>query len=268
MILGVIMNNITPFSISPNPVSLYLTPGIKSVLHKVRFTIDRRQGLTCILGDVGMGKSSVLRLLYSDYAAREDALTILIPTPSYTSDFAFLKGICGDFGLPPKRSLYDQEQEFRAFLVEQFKAGKNVVIFIDEAQKLNSKMLELIRAMLNFETNQHKLIQLVMAGQLELKERLLDPSKKALRSRIFAPSVLDPLSLSETIAMVDYRCELAEVKNPFTDKILEKIYEFTGGVPREVLKICSVAHELAVLKGEAKVSDQTFSEATHEAVLV
>jgi general secretion pathway protein A len=261
------MTTNTPFSISPNPVSLYLTPGIKSVLHKVRYTVDKRQGLTCILGDVGMGKSSVLRLLYSDYAAREDTIASLIPSPSYSSDFAFLKGICGDFGLPPKRSLYDQEQEMRAYLVERFKEKKNCVVFIDEAQKLNSKMLELVRAMLNFETNQHKLIQLVLAGQLELKERLLQEKSKALRSRIFAPSVLDPLSLGETRAMIAFRCDLGEIQNPFPDAVVEQIYTLTGGIPREILKVCAVAYELAQLKGQRQVSADTLEEAAGEAVL-
>lgn len=263
----VIMTNLTPFSISPNPINLYLTPGIKSVLHKVRFTIDKRQGLTCVLGDVGMGKSSVLRLLYADYTAREDTLVSLIPTPSFTSDFAFLKGICGDLGITPKRSLFDQEQALRQFLIEKFEADQNVVIFIDEAQRLNGKMLEQIRSMLNFETNTAKLIQIVLAGQLELRDRLLDPSKRAIRSRIFAPSVLDPLSLGETTAMIAHRCELAEIKNPFLDKIVESIYEITAGVPREILKICSVAYEIMQLKNEQMVTENTLEAAKIDAVL-
>lgn len=256
----------SPFSISPNPAYLYLTPSLKAVLHKVRFTIDRRQGLTCVLGDIGMGKSSVLRLLYGEYASREDSLAALIPTPSFASDFAFLKALCGEFDILPKRSLYDQEQAFRGFLVDSFEKGINVVFFIDESQRLNPKMLELIRTMLNFETNQAKLIQFVLAGQIELRENLLDPSKKAIRSRIFAPSTLDPLTLGETRAMIAFRCDHAEIENPFSDPQVDKIYEVSGGIPREVLKICHVAHELSLLQGEKTVSLETVNQAISEAV--
>lgn len=257
----------TPFSISPNPVSLYLTPSLKAVLHKVRFAVDRRQGLTCILGDVGMGKSSVLRLLYGEFAARDDALASFIPTPSFASDFAFLKAICGDFGVGARRSLYDQEQAMRAYLVETYRQDKNVVVFIDEAQRLNNKMLEQVRAMLNFETNLAKLVQFVLAGQIELRDKLLDPSKKAIRSRIFAPSTLDPLTLGETRAMIAFRCEQAEIDNPFSDGTVDRIYEVTGGVPREILKICHVAHELSVLQKKRQVSLETLTQAISEAVL-
>lgn len=257
----------TAFSISPNPANLFLTPSLKAVLHKVRFTIDRRQGLTCILGDVGMGKSSVLRLLYGEYASREDALASLIPTPSFASDFAFLKALCGEFDIAPKRSLYDQEQAFRSFLIETYKQGVNVVIFIDESQRLNGKMLELLRTMLNFETNQAKLVQFVLAGQIELRDNLLDPSRKAIRSRIFAPSTLDPLTLGETRSMIAFRCEQAEITNPFSDALVDRIYEETGGVPREVLKICHVTHELSLLRGEKEISLDTLHQSINEAVL-
>lgn len=261
------MNGSTPFSTSPNPASLYLTANLKSTLHKIKYVIDKRQGLTCILGDVGMGKSTLVRLLVGEYKAREDCQVCFVPTPSYSSDFAFLKGICADFGLPPKRSLFDQEQSLQAYLIERLTEGKNVVVFLDEAQKLNGKMLEQVRAMLNFETNHAKLIQLVLAGQLELRDRLKSPDKKALRSRIFAPSILDALSLDETKAMIRHRCEYAEITNPFPDAIIERVYEQTGGVPREVLKLCAMAYEMMNLSGLREVSLDILSAAQDEAIL-
>src|SRR5215207_8622811 len=187
-----------PFSISPSPGFLYQTPGIKAALHKTRYTIDRRQGLTAILGDVGMGKSSLIRLLVGDYSAKDDCVTAFIPQPSFKSDFAFLKEVAGELGVPPKRSLQSQEHALRAYLIEQYEAGRNVIIFVDEAQNLKNPMLELVRGMLNYETNTAKLIQIVLAAQIELRDRLLDDKAKALRSRIFAPSVLQPLTLGET----------------------------------------------------------------------
>lgn len=236
-------------------------------MHKVRFVIDNRQGLTCITGDVGMGKSSVLRLLYGESAAREDIVASLIPTPSFVSDFAFLKGICQEFGLSPRRSLYDQEQELKGFLADRFAGNVNVVVFIDEAQRLKGPQLEMVRTMLNFETNQYKLIQVVLAAQMELRDKLKDPSKKALRSRIIAPSILAPLSPSETKAIVEYRCQTAGINIPFAEPVIQRIYTIANGVPREILKLCSVSYELMRATGQRSVSMELLEDAVGEAVL-
>lgn len=256
-----------PFSISPNPACLYLTSSLKAVIAKVSYTIEERQGLTCILGDVGMGKSSVLRLLHSDYSARPDITCCLIPNPSFVTDFAFLKGICSELGVSAKRSLFDQEEALKRFLVEHYANNRNVVVFIDEAQKLNGKMLERTRALLNFETSEDKLIQIIFSGQLELRDRLRDPSKKAIRSRIFAPSILSPLTFEETVMMIDFRCNFFNITNPFSSEAVEIIYNNTSGVPREVLKICAIAYAIAQAKDEPKVSLGTMQEAVTEAVM-
>ncbi len=145
--------------------------------------------------------------------------------------------------------------------------GKNVVVFVDEAQSLKPPLLELIRTMLNFETNDAKLIQIILAGQIELKEKLLEPSQKALRSRVFAPSVLAPLTLGETRAMIGYRCELAEIAVPFSDDVMRDIYETTGGVPREILKVCAVSYEMARVNGLSEVDSEVLEMAKGEAVL-
>jgi len=245
-----------PFSISPNPNSLYLTSSLKTVVAKVNYTIDQRQGLTCVLGDVGMGKSSLLRLLFGEYQADENIKTCFIPTPSFTSEFAFLKGICNEFGIKPKRSLYDQEAALQSYLLQEYSAGKNVVVFIDEAQRLNGKMLEQVRAILNFETNEDKLIQIVLAGQLELRDRLKDPTKKAIRSRIFAPSLLAPLSYDDTKAVLEHRCKLADISLPFADSAIKAIYDHCGGIPREILKLAALSYELGRRSNQSIITSE------------
>lgn len=256
-----------PFSISPNPAFLFLTPSLKATLHKTRYVIDERQGLTAILGDVGLGKSSIVRLLAAEYQAREDTRAALIPTPNFVSDFAFVREVCGEFGLSARRSLQAQEQELRNFLLAVYADGHNAVLFIDEAQRLSAKMLEQIRAFLNYETDEDKLIQIVLVGQIELLEVLRDPKRKAIRSRLFAPSILDPLSLTETRQMLGFRCELAEVRNPFPDETIDAVYAITGGVPRDVLKVCAIAYELAKLNGETTVPAEAIAYAAEQARL-
>jgi general secretion pathway protein A len=255
-----------PFSISPNPFLLYLTPALQVTLEKVRFVVDSRQGLTAILGDVGLGKSTVIRYLFNEYDAREDVAATLIPSPNFPSEFAFLKKICADFELPARRSMVDQENELRRFLLDVYARDRLCVVFIDEAQRLTGRQLELVRTLLNFETDETKLIQVVLAAQLELKQKLADSSKKALRSRIFAPSLLAPLSLNETQEMVNFRCQQAGAKNTFTPETIETLYTLTGGIPREILKIAAVAWRFSEADGN-NITPELIQEAAGEAVL-
>lgn len=256
-----------PFLISPDPSMLYMTPALKTTLYKVDFVVGNRQGLTLIMGDAGLGKSSVLRLLLSRYSAREDEMvTQLIPTPAFSSDFMFLKAICSEFGIAGRRSMLAQLNEFRSYLMDLYSQRKTAVLLIDEAQKLPGKQLELIRTLLNFETSKEKLVQIVLAAQLELRDKLRDKSKKALRSRVFAPSLLASMSLGETKDMIAYRCEQAEIKNPFTDEAVELIYSKTGGVPRQVLQVCALGYDMGQRAGVDRLPLELIEMAAQEAV--
>lgn len=227
------------FSLVSDPRTLYLTNALRDTSKRVDYTIQRRQGLTYILGDVGLGKTSILRMMHWKYEDdKKNYLTTLIPTPNFQSDFAMLKQICGDFGLTPKRSLFEQQKAFELWLLKQYQEGRNVVLFIDEAQKLKYKELELIRVLLNIESYDHKLIQVILVGQLELKNRLAETKNKAIKSRVFAPSILTPLTLEETQKMIDFRCKIVEAENPFTSEAIESIYQITSGIPRNIVKLC------------------------------
>jgi general secretion pathway protein A len=261
------MESDTPFSLSPDPRLLYITPTLRTALHKVRYVVDRRQGITAILGDYGLGKTTVMRRIFEEYATREDTAVILLHTPKFKSDYAFLRGICLEYGLAPRRSLLDQQRELETFVAEQFVGGRNVLLMIDEGQTLDTKQLEVLRVLLNFETNDRKLLQVILAGQLELRDRLLEDKLGALRSRIFAPTLLSPLSLLETSEMIAFRCQEFQAPNRFTDDAVEAVYEQTGGVPREILKVCAIAWELAELAGDKTVPREAIEAATSEATL-
>lgn len=234
------------FSLVSDPRTIYMTNMLKDTAKRVNYTIQRRQGLTYILGDVGLGKTSILRLIHWKYEDdKKNCITSLIPTPSFQTDFAMLKQICGDFGIGAKRSFYEQQKALEVWLAKQYQAGMNVILFIDEAQKLKNKELELIRVLLNIESYDHKLIQIILVGQLELKYRLADSHNKALRSRVFAPSILTPLTLEETQKMIEYRCKMLEAENPFSEEAIEVIYQITGGTPRSIVKLCLYVAEEA-----------------------
>src|SRR4051812_42722296 len=105
-----------PFSLSPDPKFLYMTPLLETAVRKLTYVIERRQGISAILGDVGMGKSSLLRLVFREFVGRDDYQVAMIPNPAFKSDYAFLRSICHEYRLPPRRSLLQQQEELQAFV--------------------------------------------------------------------------------------------------------------------------------------------------------
>jgi general secretion pathway protein A len=249
MLYQVFMIPESVFSISPNPRFFYITPSVQAAIAKTQYVVRARQGLTTVIGDVGLGKTSLLRLLYNEYDDTADFTAAFIVNPKQTSETAFLKAICTEFGVKTKRSQRETEYELRAFLVDEYKAGRNVVLFVDEAQQLRGPMFEQIRQILTFETDDTKLINIVLAGQVELRYKLADRSKRALVSRIAVSSTLDALTPEETAGMIDFRCTVAGVKSPFEPEAVQVIYQWSRGIPREAIKLCAIAVQYATLNG-------------------
>jgi general secretion pathway protein A len=256
----------TVFSISPNPRFFFLTPSIQAALEKTRYVINASQGLTTIIGDIGLGKTSLLRLLFNEYDDNSHFTAALIVNPKQTSETAFLKAICTELGVRTKRSLRETEYELRSFLISEAQQKRTVVLFVDEAQQLKGPMFEQIRQLLNFETDDKKLINIVMAGQIELRYKLADRSKRALVSRIALSSALDALTLQETGDMIDFRCRVAGTKNPFLADAIETIYQHSKGIPREVIKLCAVAVQYAQMNDLTNIPSELISIASRDIV--
>jgi general secretion pathway protein A len=253
MLKGSIMIPESVFSISPNPRFFYVTPSVQAAIAKTQYVVRARQGLTTIIGDVGLGKTSLLRLLYNEYDDSPEFTAAFIVNPKQTSETAFLKAICTEFGVKTKRSQRETEYELRGFLVDEYKAGRTVVLFVDEAQQLKGPMFEQIRQILNFETDETKLINIVLAGQVELRYKLADRSKRALVSRIAVSSTLDALTPEETAGMIDFRCTVAGVKSPFDPEAVQVIYQWSRGIPREAIKLCAISVQYATLNGLKRI---------------
>lgn len=255
------------FSISPNPRFFYITPNIQAAIAKTNYVIRANQGLTTIIGDVGLGKTSLLRLLFNEYDDNPDFTTAFIVNPKQTSETAFLKAICTEFGVSTRRSQRETEYELRAFLYNQAEAGKTVVLFIDEAQQLRGPMFEQIRQILNYETDDRKLLNVIMAGQIELRYKLADKSKRALVSRIAVTSNLDALTLDDTLGMIKFRCSVGRVENPFDAEAVDAIYSYSKGIPREAIKLCAMAVQYALLNDLAiipkEIIDLAQSDMSH-----
>lgn len=235
-----------PFSLSPDPRFLYLTPQHHHALAHIRFTVDDRQGLGVLYGDIGHGKSTLVRRLYDLYRDEASFEVILLTNPDMASALQLLKRITDACGLPRRRTKLDQMQEFENFLVEKYAEGKTVLLMIDEAQQMHGPMFELIRQITNFESASTKLIQIILVGQNNLRNKLR--MKRALLSRAAAVSTLDPLTPEETRAMIEFRLRVAGRNSPlFEDSAILKIHKLSKGVPREIVKRCRTAIMVAAL---------------------
>jgi general secretion pathway protein A len=252
-----------PFSLSPDPRFFFLSTQHKTALAKITYTAETRQGLSVVYGDVGVGKTTIARRIYQIYNDNPGFEAAYLPMPIFPSEFQFLKAICGEFNLPPKRSKYTQIEWLNTHLIDVWKQGKNAVLIIDEAQALVGQQFELIRQLLNFESNSQKLIQVILIGQNELRNKLR--LKKALRSRIATRSAIEPLDLQDTRDMINFRVMVAGRTEPlFTDDAIEEIYDYSHGMPRDVCTLGLNVLPLALLRNANRINLEMIQEAIEE----
>src|SRR5690349_7752485 len=225
-----------PFSTVPNPRFLFLSPIHATALSKAEFTVDGRKGLTIVFGDTGTGKSSLARLLHQKFLDK-GYVSALLTNPSLPTPNALIRTIIQEFALPrPGRSYKDNLDLFKMYLFEHaYEQGKTVVLIIDEAQTLRLGFLELLRQLINFETNEIKLLQLVLFAQNELRAKLANPQARNFRSRVAMASTLDQIGIAELGQMVDFRWRVASgnQEHPFGQDAIEALFAHSGGTPRE-----------------------------------
>ncbi|MCB0155378.1 MAG: AAA family ATPase [Anaerolineae bacterium] len=252
-----------PFSLSPDPRYFYVSLQHKATLAKVTYATEQRQGLSVVYGDVGVGKTTIARRLYQVYRDRSDFHTAYIPTPLFPSDFQFLKNICAEFGLSPKRSKLLQLSAFEEFVIDVFQENKSVLLIIDEAQGLVGQQFELIRQLLNFETNTQKLLQIILIGQNELRNKLR--LKRALASRVATKSTLEPLHFEDTRSMINFRVMVAGRQEPlFTEEALTRIYNYSRGMPRDICVLGLNILPIALLNKASIVDEELVDQVIEE----
>ena len=222
-----------PFNLTPNPRYLYLSKHHREAFAHLLYGINNRYGFIALTGEIGTGKTTVLRTLLTQL--KDDQYrTALIFNPCL-SGIELLRTINQEFGIPSRS---DQVNELLSvlnrFLLAQNAAKKTVVLVIDEAQNLKPEVLEQIRLISNLETQSEKLIQIVLAGQPELDELLQRNELRQLNQRIAVRYRLRPMSLKETHDYIIHRMEVAGNAGGavFSKSALKLIYLNTGGVPR------------------------------------
>ena len=255
---GVLGLTAEPFSTSPDPAFFYESASHKAVLYRLQIALKLKRGLSLVLGDVGMGKTTLSRRLFQLLKREEKVSSHLILNPVYETEAEFLTALVKLFGIAPPSSPLPVARSLEILEGYLFQKGveeeRTVVLLIDEAQRLSSPALELLRALLNYETNEFKLLQLILLGQMELLPRIRE--MKNLWDRISLKSVIDPLDEADTEAMIAFRLRkagYASRRNLFTAEAIREIYRHTQGSPRRITTLCHDALERVVISDKDEV---------------
>jgi general secretion pathway protein A len=229
-----------PFNITPDPRFLFLGDRHREAFHHVLFGIRERKGFIQLTGDVGAGKTTVCRAILEDLGPRYRTALILNPC---LEPLELLRTILTELGLQAPRDRVRCLQVLNQFLLDQLAEGNDVVLIIDEAQDMSFELLEQVRLLSNLETDQRKLLQIVLIGQPELRGKLNDPALRQLRQRITVRYHLTPLTRPETETYIRHRIHVAggNSRPTFTPWAVRAIHRYAGGVPRLINAACDKA---------------------------
>jgi general secretion pathway protein A len=253
--------NRAPFHITPDPDFLFLSPSHKEAFATVVYGVEQRKGFVSLVGEVGTGKTTVLRA-YLRRIEKTDIRPIYLFNPALNFE-DLLRLVLRELGATPEgdnaQQLLDQLQWV---LIEEYKAGRNVALIVDEAQNIPVGTLESLRMLSNLETTTDKLIQIVLVGQPELQDKLDVHALRQLRQRIAVRAVIKPLSRAESTAYIHYRLQQAGCirSDVFSQAALRAVVRAARGNPRTINILCDNALVAAFGGGEFSVSRKTVRE--------
>ena len=251
-----------PFSMTPDPSFAFATREHEQALLKMTFYTEERQGLFLLMGEIGTGKTTISKLAVDDWKSQRDKYTVgQVSDPSPPSPAAFLRLVLASFMQPVMRNLLDLKAALRVFLLEEYQAGRTVILVLDEAQTIHPKNIDTIQAMSNEQTQRHKLLQIVLLAQSNFKNKL--QQKPALRSRIAGGHTLDGLTPQDSIALLRHRVAVAggDFDQIFLPSTHRALYAATHGVPRDLCVLCNAALVAAFSAGSRQVDDAILGNA-------
>lgn len=231
-----------PFSIPPDPNYLYLSRGHLEALAHLQYGLGEGGGFAQLTGEVGTGKTLLIRALVERLPDEVDVALILYPVLTVAE---FVAAICDELRIPrphERASLKQLIDVLNAQLLQNHAHGRRTVLIIDEAQNLNREVLEQVRLLTNLETTKQKLLQIILIGQPELASLLGQKDLRQLAQRITARYHLAALTRKETFDYIMHRCRVAGAKTPLFERTaMERVYAISGGIPRLINIICDRA---------------------------
>lgn len=254
-----------PFSITSDPSFLFLSRGHKEALSYLSYGIRERMGFIEITGEVGAGKTTVCRALLNQLDPKTKTAFIF---NSNLTEFQLMQTLVDDLGITvAKKSRSALFSELYRFLIEQLAADSNVVLIIDEAQNLSLELLEQVRMLSNLETEKHKLIQIILVGQPELRDKLRAPSLRQLRQRIAIRYHIEPLTREDTELYIHHRLKMAGANGTgpvFHDKAIHEIYKYANGIPRLINVVCDKSLLMAYVLEQRSIDAEIIKRSIHE----
>jgi type II secretory pathway predicted ATPase ExeA len=253
-----------PFRLSPDPQFLYLSKQHARAKAYMESTIWFTDGFVVITGEIGAGKTTLietfLRELQTDVVIAQINQTQLSPT-------AFLQTVLVQFGFSPfNMKKAEVLATLNQFLIEQYSSGRKVLLIIDEAQNLSSRVLEEVRLLSGLETTKDKVLRIILAGHPELNDKLNSQELIQLRQRVRLRFHLTALTKNETVAYIDHRLEVAgsQGRRIFAEDTYPTIYRYTGGVPRLINTLCDTCMMAAFTQNVDYVSAESLQAAIRE----
>lgn len=254
-----------PFSIAPDPRYLYMSEQHREALAHLVYGFNSDGGFVLLTGEIGTGKTTVCRCLLEQ--EHENSAIAFIFNPKLTVD-ELLASVCDEFGITyaeDNKSIKVFVDLINKFLLNVYGAGRKAVLIIDEAQNLSADVLEQLRLLTNLETSQKKLLQIILLGQPELRDKLSKPELHQLSQRIMARYHLVSLSKDDVKAYVIHRLSIAGVQYAiFPDSAISTLYKITGGVPRLINIICDRALLGAFVNEKKKITSSILKKAAGE----
>ena len=248
-----------PFNVTSDPAFLYLTRKHQEALTFLNFGINERKGFLEITGEIGTGKTTLCRALLNQI--NPNIKTALILNSDISSGSQLLLTIIDDLGIRlEKRTKTNAHKALNKFLIDQLTQNNNVALIIDEAQNLKMSVLEQIRMLSNLETEKEKLLQIILVGQPELRDKLNSKKLKQLRQRITVRFHMTPLDDDELSSYIYHRLHIAGMnqknKINFTPEALNEIYVYSEGVPRLINVVCDKCLLLGYSKETYTITDE------------
>lgn len=254
-----------PFSIAPDPRYLYLSDRHQEALAHLLYGVNGDGGFVLLTGEVGAGKTTVCRCLLEQIPADCDVAYIFNPNLTVGE---LLSTLCIEFGIafpPGNNSVKVFVDCINRYLLDAHARHRHTVLIVDEAQNIAPVVLEQMRLLTNLETNERKLLQIILIGQPELATMLDRPELRQVRQRIVARYHLGPLSKSEVGAYVGHRLEVAGGKRRLIPaRLMGRLYRLSAGVPRVINVLCDRALLGAYVQGKERVDGSTLRQAARE----
>lgn len=246
-----------PFSLLPDPDFLYLSPQHKLARAYLEYGLTQKIGFVVLTGEIGTGKTTLIKSLLKARAGKQ-RLGVLYQTSFDAGDL--LELLLKEFEIQghfPSRTT--RLSAFNQFLIQAYGRGEHVVLIVDEAHNLGAAALEELRLLSNVQTDKEPLLQVILVGQPNLRERLRLPSLRQLAQRVGVHFHLQPLDEAESKEYIQYRLARAGGSGIFTPSALDKIFEVTRGVPRRINAWCDLALVAAFAEGRQEI-DREFLE--------